>query len=79
MPELLRMLVTPLWTGALGLLLVAPAAMILFGKTIRSSPHHVGLTTVALSCSAAGLALGVPGIFGWALGYRRPQNSERLR
>ena len=70
-PEILRMLTTPLWTGLLGLVFGSPLAYVFFGSKIRNSPHDVGLGTVALSCFAAGTLLGVPGILGWALGYRQ--------
>jgi len=70
-PEILRMLTTPLWTGLLGLVFGSPLAYVFFGSKIRNSPHDVGLGTVALSCFAAGALLGVPGILGWALGYRQ--------
>jgi len=49
-PEILRMLTTPLWTGLLGLVFGSPLAYVFFGSKIRNSPHDVGLGTVALSC-----------------------------
>jgi|GEM_PF-1591447 len=70
-PEILRMLTTPLWTDLLGLVFVSPLAYVFFGSKIRNSPYDVGHGTVALSCFAAGAILGVPGILGWALGYRQ--------
>ncbi|MGC4093071.1 MAG: hypothetical protein QM756_35325 [Polyangiaceae bacterium] len=71
-PEVLRMLTTPLWTGVLGLVFGVPLAYVLFASMIRNSPHDVGLGTVAISCFGAGALLGLPGILGWALGYRQP-------
>jgi hypothetical protein len=70
-PEVLRMLTTPLWTGVLGLIFGIPLAYVFLGSMMRNSPHHVGLGTVALSCFAAGALVGLPGILGWALGYRQ--------
>jgi hypothetical protein len=78
-PELLRMLTTAVWTGLLGLVFGSPLACTFFGSKIRNSPHDVGLGTIALSCCAAGAGLGVPGIFGWALGYRQSFAKRRAR
>jgi hypothetical protein len=77
-PELLRMLTTPLWTGVLGLVFGSPLAYLLFDSKIRNSPHDVGVGTVTFSCFAAGVLLGVPGIFGWALVYRQPRRDAKL-
>lgn len=78
-PEILRMLTTPLWTGVLGLVFGSPLAYVFFASKIRNSPHNVGLGTVASSCFAAGAFLGVPAIFGWALGYRQSFAKRRAR
>jgi hypothetical protein len=72
-PELLRMLSTPLFTGTLGLVFGFPLALIVFGDKIRNSPHEGAVTATAVTCFGAGLLLGLPAIFGWALGYRKPQ------
>ena len=73
--ELLRMLSTPLFTGALGLVFGFPLALILFGDKIRNSPHEGVVAATAVSCFGAGLLLGLPAIFGWALGYRKGRAS----
>jgi hypothetical protein len=71
-PELLRMLSTPLFTGVLGLVFGFPLALVVFGEKIRSSPHEGVVAATAVTCFGAGLLLGLPAIFGWALGYRKP-------
>jgi hypothetical protein len=71
-PELLRMLSTPLFTGLFGLLFGFPLALLLFGSRIRNSPHDGAAAATAFFCFGAGLLLGLPAIFGWALGYRKP-------
>lgn len=73
-PELLRMLSTPLFTGVLGLAFGFPLSLVVFGAKIRSSPHEGAVMATAISCFAAGMLLGLPAIFGWALGYRKPDN-----
>lgn len=70
-PELLRMLATPLFTGVLGLVFGFPLSLVLFGARIRNSPRDGAVAATAVSCFAAGILLGAPGIFGWALGYRK--------
>lgn len=77
-PELLRMLSTPLLTGALGLVFGVPLSLVVFGAKIRNSPHEGAVTATATSCFAAGMLLGLPAIWGWALGYRKPDNSGSL-
>jgi hypothetical protein len=72
-PELLRMLSTPLFTGALGLVFGFPLSLVVFGAKIRNSPHEGAVAATAVFCFGAGLLLGLPAIFGWALGYRKPQ------
>lgn len=72
-PELFRMLATPLITGVLGLVLGLPLALIVFGAKIRDSPHSGSIAAAALGCFGAGVLVGVPGVFGWALGYRKPR------
>jgi hypothetical protein len=70
-PELLRMLSTPLFTGVLGLAFGFPLALVAFGDKIRNSPHEGVVAATAVTCFGAGLLLGLPAIFGWALGYRK--------
>ena len=77
-PELLRMLATPLLTGALALVFGFPLSLVLFGARIRNSHHHGAVAATAVSCFAAGILLGVPAIFGWALGYRKNQTARPL-
>ena len=77
-PELLRMLSTPLFTGVLGLVFGFPLSLVVFGAKIRNSPHEGAITATAISCFAAGMLLGLPAIFGWALGYRKPDNSRPI-
>lgn len=74
-PELLRMLSTPLFTGTLGLVFGFPLTVALYGDKIRSSPHPGGIRATAIFCFGAGLLLGLPAIFGWALGYRKERAS----
>ena len=74
-PELLSMLSTPLLTGVLGLVFGFPLSLVVFGAKIRNSPHEGAVTAMAVSCFAAGMLLGLPAIFAWALGYRKPDNS----
>lgn len=75
-PELLRMLSTPLFTGVLSLVFGFPLALLLFGDKIRSSPHDGAVAGTAVFCFGAGLLLGLPAIFGWALGYRKERASS---
>jgi hypothetical protein len=70
-PELLRMLSTPLFTGVPGVVFGFPLALIVFGDKIRNSPHESAFAATAVSCFGAGLLLGLPAVFGWALGYRK--------
>lgn len=77
-PELLRMLSTPLFTGVLGLVFGFPLSLVVFGAKIRNSPHEGAVTATAISCFAAGMLLGLPAIFGWALGYRKPSHLRPL-
>lgn len=72
-PELVRMLATPLFTGVLGLVFGLPLSLMVFGAKIRNSPHDGVVAATAVSCFGAGLLLGLPAIFGWALGYRKPR------
>ena len=72
-PELLRMLATPLFTGVLGLVFGFPLSLVVFGAKISDSPHDGVVAATAVSCFGAGLLLGLPAIFGWALGYRKPR------
>jgi hypothetical protein len=78
-PELLRMLATPLFTGVVGLVFGFPLSLVVLGSKIRSSPHEGAATAAAISCFAAGMLLGLPAIFGWALGYRTPNHSRAAR
>ena len=71
-PELLRMLATPLVTACLGLILGFPLSLVFFGTKIRNSPHDNVVSATAVTCFVAGLVLGFPAIFGWAFGYRKP-------
>jgi hypothetical protein len=73
-PELLRMLTTPLFTGVLGLVFGFPLSLVVFGAKIRNSPHEGAVMATAISCFAAGMLLGLPAILGWAIGYRKPSN-----
>jgi hypothetical protein len=77
-PELLRMLTTPLFTGAVGLVLGFPLSLVVFGAKIRNSPHEGAMTATAISCFAAGMLLGLPATFGWAIGYRKPSSARPL-
>jgi hypothetical protein len=77
-PELLRMLSTPLFTGTLGLVFGFPLSLIVFGAKIRNSPHEGAVAATAISCFAAGMLLGLPAIFGWAVGYRNPPNPRPI-
>jgi hypothetical protein len=72
-PEVLRMLATPFCTACLGLFLGFPLSFLFFGGKIRNSPHDSVIAATAATCFAAGLALGVPAIVGWVLGYRQPR------
>lgn len=73
-PEMLRLLSTPLFTGLLGLVFGFPLSLVVFGAKIRNSPHEGAVMATAISCFAAGMLLGLPAVFGWALGYRKPSN-----
>ena len=73
-PELLRMLSAPLFTGVLGLVFGFPLSLVVFGAKIRNSPHEGAVIATAVSSFAAGMLLGLPAIFGWTLGYRKPDN-----
>lgn len=75
-PELLRMLSTPLFTGVLGVVFGFPLALVVFGDRIRNSPHEGAVAATAVTCFGAGLLLGLPAIFGWALGYRKERASS---
>jgi hypothetical protein len=72
MPELLRMLLTPIWTGVLGVVVAFPLSLVFFGSRIRNSPHDGVIFATLVSCFGAGLLLGLPGILGWTFGYRQP-------
>ena len=76
-PELLRMLTTPLWTGALGLVAGFPLALVFYGARIRDSPHEGAMLASAIACFGFGVLLGLPAILGWAFGYRKPSSDER--
>ena len=52
-PELLRMLSTPLFTGALGLVFGFPLALIVFGDKIRNSPHEGAIAATAVTLGAS--------------------------
>lgn len=70
-PEMLRLLSTPLFTGLLGLVFGFPLSLVVFGAKIRNSPHEGAVMATAISCFTAGILLGLPAVFGWALGYRK--------
>jgi hypothetical protein len=74
-PEVLRLLTTPLFTGVLGLTFGFPLSLVVFGAKIRNSPHEGAVMATAISCFAAGMLLGLPAVFGWALGYRKPRQA----
>jgi len=80
-PELLRLLTTPLWTGALMVTLGWFMSVIRhawtaarFVEAAKLEPALVA--TMALDygmlCFLIGAVLGVPAMLGWVIAYRRP-------
>ena len=85
MPELLRLLATPVLTGALavfgGWMLMLPrSASTEAMRTYLTELSFVDLARMCAGYSAlffvAGAAFGLPAVLGWAAGYRRPAHDN---
>ncbi len=83
-PEVVRLLATPVWTGFLSLIACSIYALSQSEIRLRFSAWiaELGLMTVArmavgqsLLCFIAGAAFGLPAVLGWVVGYRRPRDS----
>jgi hypothetical protein len=82
-PELLRLLTTPLWTGTLMVVLGWCVGVTRLGWTAARVVEAGTLGAVSVLrlavgygsiCFLVGAALGLPATLGWVIGYRQPTN-----
>lgn len=86
-PEWLRLLSTPLWTGALAVVLMSMASIAFLAthswqssRLLEAATLGIGpLTRLLLGYGflwfLVGAAFGLPATLGWVVGYRQPTNS----